>query len=296
MRKLIIIFLAAAGCSSDSHPDARMLPPQGNSVDAALPAVVDARVFDASMASGGDARAVDAAAGGADAAPATPDAAPAIDAAPPVQAELIINEVNANLGSRALIELFVTKGGTTAGWKLERDYRTGPTIVANLPDVVVATHDLIVIHMTPGGGTVKAETDSKSEFQTSENYDGAWDFFGNNDTIGTDNRILVLRAPDGTVDSVVPFFRPDISNPMRAFYPGDVQAAIDAALWNEVCDPAPCTYSSNLNEVTVSWTGMGDTPAGASVQRKAGAVDQHKASDWQAVPTTGTLNTFGLPN
>jgi hypothetical protein len=204
--------------------------------------------------------------------------------------------VSANLGSRALIELLVTEGGTTRGWKLERDYRTGATIVALLPDVVVATGDLIVIHMTPGAGTVIGESTSKSQFQTTENYDGAWDFLGTNDTIGTDNRILALRDPDGQIDSVVPFFRPDVANPPRTFFPGDVQAAIGAGLWQEVCDPSPCTYSSNLDEVTVVWTGLGATPEGASVARKPGGVNDRKVSDWQGVPTTEPLNTLGAPN
>jgi hypothetical protein len=299
---LLLLALAPAGCfEGESSPDARrpVTLPDGRTADArpsdARPA--DARPEDAGAQPIDAPPPIDAPVEMADAAPAIDAPLPEPDAEPPPPpAGLLINEVNGNLGSRALIELLVTQGGTTAGWKLERDYRTGATVVANLPDVVVATGDLIVIHMTPAGGTVLAETTAKDQHQTSENFDGAWDFFGTPDVIGDDNRILVLRDPAGEVDSLVPFFRPDIADPARTFFPGDVQAAIDAGLWNETCVPAPCTYSSNLDDVTVTWTGLGDTREGASVSRKPGGVNEKKRSDWQDVPESAPLNTFGAPN
>src|SRR5688500_14779169 len=127
-RHTLLLLVAIAGCKTDDSPDARRLPPVTSFPDAAI----DARPADAGMGGGtADARPADAAPGGAADARVVDASLPMLDAAPPPPAaELLINEVNSNLGTRGLVELLVTQGGTTAGWQLERDYRTSPTVIA----------------------------------------------------------------------------------------------------------------------------------------------------------------------
>jgi hypothetical protein len=238
--------------------------------------------------------------------PAEPDApVPAPDAAPPPPATVILNELSPDFPSQHdLVELLVRTSGTTKGIRLERDYPHAPSLLATLPDVVVAKGDVIVVHLSPAGTSAAAETLAVDEKKTADNFDGAWDFLGEANDLPYSNVVVAIRGADGTVQSAVPFFRSDLTDPdvqPRAF-PADLQGIIDGGLWSETCAPAPCAYSSNLAAVTVGWAGVGSSPdpsvaAGTSVARKPNGLNMMKKSDWQQpLATSAPYNTYGAAN
>lgn len=312
---LITTALSLVACSGDDAPDARIrlapLPPDGATGSA------DAR------ADGPSATAADASVATADAPVATadapiatqpdapvsgePDAAVSMpDAAPVGPAIVIFNEISSDFQDQHdLVELLVTTAGTLDGIKLEKNFPHAPTVLATLPAVTVAVGELVVVHLTPAGTTAMTETTSKTEFLTADNYPGAWDVAGEEIDIPYSNVVLALRAKSGTVTTAVPFFRSDLVEPdhQPRDFPVDLQAIVTQGLWTDHCTPEPCTYSSNLGTVTVDWSGVGTTAdpssvAGASVARKTGAPDAHRASDWKPVNTGSTSphNTYGTAN
>lgn len=210
-----------------------------------------------------------------------PDAAVAVER----PAELILNEVNANQsGLHDLVELRVVAGGTTRGWRLERSPRE-PVLLAELPDVVVESGELIVVHLEPPS--------------TLAGYAGAVNVAGvAAGEIPYTNQVLVLRDPSGKWASAVPFVREDLVDPDRQprDFPGDLQAIIDAGLWSPACAPAPCGHGSNLAEIAVRWSGLGSSPTGASVARIGAGTNLGARSDWQAVAREEPRQTFGAPN
>jgi hypothetical protein len=309
-RHLLLGVVALAGCDVTAAPDARL--PQPTIADAMVgsPDAPAAAMFDAggaADASGGPS----ADAVGADAEAAIPDAAAMADAGVPDAplpmgpAEVIINELSPDFtGGHDLVELLVTRGGTAAGIQLERDYPRSPVVLAVLPDVIVLEGQIIVVHLAPEGTSAAGETLAVDEKPTAHNFAAAWDFLGTDEHLQYTNVILAVRAADEKVTSVVPFFRPDLAeenDSFPRFFGADLQAVIAAGLWNETCEPAPCTYGSNLAAVTVNWLGAGTTAnpnaaAGASVARKPGGVNAGKVSDWQEIPTAAPWKSYGLPN
>jgi hypothetical protein len=301
----------AAGCTTSDAPDARVAPRfdamvavDAAEVDGEPAEEVDGSVADASVtadaaldASPGDGPlAIDAQA--ADAAP--PDAP-----LPSGPAGLLINELSpAMAGGHDLVELLVTRSGTTAGIRLEKDFPRTPAVLAALPDVIVYEGQIIVVHLAPAGTTAAAETLAIDEKPTADNFATAWDFLGTAEHLPQTNFILSLRDADDEVTSAVPFFRPGLNESDDNFprlFPSDLQTIIADGLWDETCVPSPCTYQSNLAAVTVVWLGAGSgtdpsSASGASVSRKPGGVNARRASDWQPVPTTAPYNSYGAPN
>jgi hypothetical protein len=229
----------------------------------------------------------------------TPDA---MEPPPADRAVLLINEVApAIVGKHDLIELLVTRGGTTKDIVLSQNYVT-PTDLSVLPDVAVQEGDLIVVHMQPQAAM--AETLSIAECPRAtpgceENYDDAWDFVASVDTadIGWSYRVLVLRTPEGEVMDAVPFMRYAYAQTKPGAYEGDLPQLIADGHWAETC-AEPCDYTAvtNMEAASVSWTDLGDGAAGATVARKPGGANDHRLSDWQPIPTTDPLNTLGAPN
>src|SRR5262249_54192545 len=152
--------------------------------------------------------AVDAVPPKPDAKPPEPDAPPP---PPPPPATVILNELSPDfIDQHDLVELLVTAGGTTKDIQLVRDYPHSPGVLAKLPDVVVATGDIIMVHLVPAGTTAMAETTAKDEFSTPDNFDGAWDFLGESADIPFTHIVLAVRDGKGTVTSAVPFWRSDM--------------------------------------------------------------------------------------
>ena len=287
----MVLLALAASCSSSSEPDARTSTPLFP--DAAA-AAADARPTDArpspDAAPGApDARAPDAASPTPDAPLSEPDAM-VVGAA-----ELLINEANPHIDSeRDLVELVAVTGGSIEDITLVQTYPRSPVVLGTLPAAVVAQGDLIVVHMFPSGTSVMTETTGPSEHDTVDNFDGAWDVAGEAADLLYTNVVVALRDAEGHAVSAVPFFRPEITDPDQQprYFPDDVQGIIDEGLWSATCTPSPCTYSSNLGEVTVPWTGVSNQRSGASVARDPGQPDTKLPADWQPV----AANTFGASN
>lgn len=315
---LFAALLVAVGCSSNDPPDARIaLPPLPP--DAAV-AAADAKLADGPKADGGGA-AVDAAITTADAPPVsadapiveTPDAAvePVADAATAVDAAtggtpavVVINEVSPNLTTKHdLIELLVTTGGSVNGFGLYED-ATDADPAATLPNIQVTAGQLIVVHLVAAG------TDAKTEVALDDclhgaadcpgNYDGAWDVVGSaSKDIGYSGHVLTLKNGSGGIVDAVSFMRANYTGSLAANFASDLKQVITDGVWHETC-AEPCDSSTagraNILAASVDWSDVGAESTGASIQRKAGGVNDHKRSDWKAVPTSAPFNTIGAPN
>lgn len=199
---------------------------------------------------------------------------------------LKINELNPNIGSSLdLVELLVVQSGTTDQIKLQQDLTpTSPTLLATLPNVNVTAGDLIVIHL--GAPTSTTETTSKTQCVAASCYGGAWDFNGGATGISFGSRVIVVRAPDGTVQDAVPF---TTTGTAAAIFGPDVQALITAGLWGPACASGNCT-GTEAQAISAVWTATGTVATGNSCRLTLGANTRTKA-DW-----TVTTNTFGLGN
>ena len=207
-------------------------------------------------------------------------------------ATLVINEVNPNItGSKDLVELLATAGGSINNFKLQQDVAS-PITLATLPNLTVAAGDLIVIHLNPGA-TTTVETTTKGDCTDATCYPGAWDVNGGTTGLTFSNRVLRLVAPDNSVADALALAKATTTSPVG--YPADLQAIQAAGQWLPAnCGGAACTYTSTpiASDVTISidWTTAATTATGVSVQRKSG---QHTktVADWTAV-----TQTFGAAN
>jgi hypothetical protein len=199
-----------------------------------------------------------------------------------VPALLRISEVAPNItGSRDVIELYVVQGGPTAGFTLYQD-RT--TLLATLPDVLVAAGDIIVVHLTPttsSGDAPDSETTSKNQYPNSahnSNYDSAWDFNGLAANITYSGRVLWLKDPTGTTQDGVAFVR---NAGLPASYPTELQALQADGHWLPAnCGGVPCTDSSTptMGQVSASWEGV--STSRTTTVRRVGNADTNMGSDW----------------
>lgn len=214
-------------------------------------------------------------------------------------AQLLINEVNPNIGSaRDLVEFLVVSGGSTNGITLVQRGSAVETL-ATFPNVNVATGDLIVLHLNPAaaaGAAPGSEVTSKNEYAAgmfSANYDTAWDFHGGATGLSFSHRVVEVQGPGAVVQHAVPFVVSNSGNPPAAF-PAVLQALQAAGGWLPAdCGGQPCTYVSTPTAVAISvdYLGSGTGPTGNSVARKPGASTMMK-DDWN----TAAPNSFGLPN
>lgn len=209
-----------------------------------------------------------------------------------VPATLLINEVNPNIGSsKDLVELIATAGGSINGFTLVQNI-SGPVMLATLPNVTVATGDLIVVHL--GTTTVTTELTAKTDCTDAACYAGAWDVAGSTTGLTYSNRVLRLIKPDASIADAVPFLSSLTANSPMTF-PTELQGIQTTAGggWMPMdCGGALCTYTSTPTAVSISVDASmaASTAAGVSVQRKAGA-NTHTNADW-----TQVTSTFGAPN
>ncbi|WAM23570.1 chitobiase/beta-hexosaminidase C-terminal domain-containing protein [Myxococcus sp. NMCA1] len=202
-----------------------------------------------------------------------------------VPARLRLSEVAPNVQqNRDLVELVVLTSGSVMGATL----LDGNATLATLPDVQVASGDIIVIHLnpdrvTPGADAPGSETLSKTQYPASSffwNYDTAWDFHGTTLGVGTGNR--TLRIQDGfdvTQDALA------VVVPSNSFagYPALLQALQDESLWLPAnCNGALCTYASfpTAWEVSVDWSQAFVTQGRSSSVQRIGATDSDTRDDW----------------
>jgi hypothetical protein len=210
-------------------------------------------------------------------------------------ATLRIEELNANInGNRDLLEIRALTAGTVAGVQVVQDPGAAGagTLLATLPEIVVAVGDRIVVHFAPIGET--DETLSQTQCTDIACYPTAWDVRGSAAGIPFSNRVVALRAATGdALLDVVAAGRSDLANPTAAF-PANLQFVQAAGQWLPAdCGGAPCTYTSTPSalEVAVDWTGLGTTPTALSLQRAGASMDTNQRSDWLLAAAN-----FGLPN
>ncbi len=209
-----------------------------------------------------------------------------------IPAMVVINEVNPNItGSKDLVELLVIAGGSLNNFKLQQDVASATTL-ATLPNLAVATGDLVVVHLNPGA-TTTVETTTKGDCTDATCYPGAWDVNGGTTGITYSNRVLRLIAPDGSVADALALAKATTTSP--AGYPADLQTIQTAGQWLPAnCGGTACTYTSTpiASDATISidWTNAAATATGISVQRKSGQMTK-TAADW-----TQVTETFGVAN
>ena len=206
-------------------------------------------------------------------------------------ARLLINEVNPNVsGGKDLIELLVLDGGSVNNMVLVAEGTASPQTLATMPNVLVATGDIIVVHLAPAA-TDASETTSKTQYPATYNFASAWDFVGSATGLNaTANRVLRVKDSVGTTQDAVPFVGTSTSTEVFPW----LQAIQAEGLWlPENCGGALCTYdtSPTAREVSVSWTGVSSAATGNSVQRVAGGVDTNRREDW----LPAGANSFGFP-
>jgi hypothetical protein len=208
-----------------------------------------------------------------------------------VPARLLINEVNPNVsGGKDLIELLVVEGGTVDKMTLVADGTTTP--LATMPNVLVATGDIIVVHLIPAT-TDASETTGKDQYPASYNYNSAWDFVGSATGLSyTSNRVLRVKDALGATQDAVPFVN---TTQTTTQFISQLQAIQAEGFWLPIdCGGVPCAYTGtfpNAYEVSVSWTGVMSAATGNSVQRMAGGVDTNRRDDWMPVGPS----SFGFP-
>ncbi|GEM_PF-2268839 len=209
---------------------------------------------------------------------------------------LEITEVAPNLtGATDLVELRVRVGGAVSGYTLQQDM-TSPTILATLPNVLVNTNDIIMIHLNPAtamGAAPSSETTSMGEFPAAThgaNSDNAWDFHGGAAGITYSGRVLTVRNAANTIQDAVPFVR---NNGNPAAFSTELQALQSAGYWLPTdCGGAPCTTLTTPTSLQVSanWESVSTLRTGASVRRMS-TIDSNTGTDWAVGP-----NSLGSPN
>ena len=198
-------------------------------------------------------------------------------------AVLRITEVSANItNGRDLVELYVLQGGNVGNFTLVMNTST---VLATLPNVQVATGDVIVVHLAPSeatnGDAPTSETTSKNQYPQATyaaNYNTAWDFHGGTTDIGFSSRVLRVRDASGTTQDGVSFARTGATPP--ASFPTDLQSLQAEGQWLPVnCGGMPCTATSTPTAAQVSapWANSGTTRTGNTASR---AGDTNTASDW----------------
>ncbi len=204
--------------------------------------------------------------------------------------------------SRDLVELLVISGGRTGGGRLV-ELGTATKVLATLPDVTVATGDLVVVHFVPlsdaGGRDAPGdETTGKAQYPAADylSYDDAWDFMNGGAGISSDidPNSRVLRVEDwlGRLQDAVPFVDP--SSQSFGFFAALQELQVGGLWLPASCGGAPCTNltTPNASAVSVNWTGTGRTPGGSTVQRKLGTSSKSNA-DWEV--RTSTLGVANAP-
>jgi hypothetical protein len=213
-----------------------------------------------------------------------------------VPAVLRINEVAPGItGGKDLVELLVVKGGTVDKFTLVQG---ASLTLSTFPNILVATGDIIVVHLRPTTAPVDApnhETASKGEFAQSTysaNYDSAWDFIGNGNEIGYSQRVLRLKDSTGATQDGVSFYRSPGTGGVTGDFYTQLQALQAEGQWlPTTCGGALCDGTSTPKgwEVSADWNSL-PTSKVASV-RRISATDTNMREDWAV-----GASSFGEPN
>lgn len=213
---------------------------------------------------------------------------------PPEQSDtswavLLLNEVNANLPSGDLIELYVVKGGSTAGITIRQDLANS-VLLATLPDLSVVTGDRIVVHMNAPADVITETTATTA--CASAVCTVAWDVIGNAVGITYSNRVILVRGPDGSIQDAVPFTRTGTAVPSS--FATDVQSLQAMGLWlPSDCTGSPCALGTvpSVLDISVNWDSLGATFVGMAVARSPNGLDNNTRQDWKL-----QASSWGLVN
>jgi hypothetical protein len=217
-------------------------------------------------------------------------------------AQVVINELNANIGGNTghcdLIELRVTSGGSMAGYLLrERDSGSLVTFPAGFS---VATNDIIVVHMgstyaecNSNGAT--SEVTAKDEGPATtypENYDSAWDFWSTDTGLtNTDNVFTLYDALGNIMDAVLS--SDDPTGTAAAASERQAATVADANQWQMVGGGVPSGgfVDDNFSAWAVQdLNGTGNDASGDTIQRTDNT-DSNDMSGWgMAASSWGVLN------
>jgi len=218
-------------------------------------------------------------------------------------AQVVINELNANISSGCdLIELRVMSGGSMEGYRLqERDHTTGDGLATFPVKFMVATNDLIVVHMNNGSSTCNpdlatTETSAKDQFLAANfagNYDTAWDYWSTDSGLTATDNVFTLYDATGTIMDAV-FASDDTSG--TAASGSESQAAIvaTASQWQMVDGGVPT--GGFVDDDFNAWAaqdlnGTGTDALGDTIQRHSDT-DSNDKSDWvQTTQSWGALNS-----
>ncbi len=206
-------------------------------------------------------------------------------------ATLRINEFNPAIANNYdLVELRAITGGTVNGFTFQQGLTAAKaTVLATLPDQVVATNDLIVLHITPNPSPTPApsnEIGSETDCGSSSCYSGAWDATGTSD-IGNSARVLVIKDASGNIQDGLAFFNTALTG-----FGLEVSALIAAGQWTAGtnCDGTACSDTDAKNvAISVTTATVGSTTAKSA--RRTSATDNNDKADW-AVGTS----SFGVAN
>jgi hypothetical protein len=211
-------------------------------------------------------------------------------------AVLRITELAPNItpNGRDLIELYAVQGGSVDGFTVVQD---AITRLVTLPNVQVATGDIIVVHFNPdtasGFDAPGSETTSKSQYPSAthaSNYNNAWDFHGGSVGFNYSSRVVRVKDAQGNTQDGVAFARTSGTPP--ASYPEFLQALQAEGQWlPATCGGVPCTYTSTPTALEVSAVWEGVSTDRTVTARRVSSTDTDHASDWGV-----GASSLGSPN
>ncbi|MFH0780311.1 MAG: hypothetical protein V1928_05710, partial [Parcubacteria group bacterium] len=222
-------------------------------------------------------------------------------------ASVMLIEVNQKITyGLDMIRLIITACGNLNGIIIHLNPGVSPSdgkaLLAALPDLNVANGDIVIIHLGPttDGGVQLAVTETNASGKTgcpesNGCYNYAWDIVGVRDGIPNSERVLAVGATgnDGgmyPIQDAVPFVND--ASPSENFAKALKFAQDNSAWLPPNCDGGVCSNSSvpSASEISVNWSGCGNTVTGKSMQRTPMNADTNRAGDW----TLKTANFNGL--
>jgi hypothetical protein len=194
-------------------------------------------------------------------------------------ATLVLSEVNPDIsGKHDLVELRVVNGGSVAAFNLYQGINPTPAsnrvLLDSLPDIVVATNDIIVVHLNPDASVV-TETNingaSACPVNTTTNCSAAWDVAApSGSDIAFSARFVTLTDANGAVQDAMAFTNKPAATSYPVNWTSEMKYATANSFWGGTC-PNSCAANTDADtlalDVSSNTTGVQNTVAGRSAQR-----------------------------
>lgn len=208
--------------------------------------------------------------------------------------DLLINEFNpeGSANNPDCIELFVIKGGNTAGMCLYYGSKAHYEYRYILPSLNLNTADYLIIHCRRDYTADEiSETDDMTESGGLLSSDEAWDLWLPEDSglSGANGILTIYNAPEGLIQDAVVYS--ERSSDLEDDYLGWTSRTFDAAA--DLFEGGDWEFSSELipPEEAIS---SHYTTATRSLCRASDSTDTNSKNDWHTAPTSG--KTFGSVN